>query len=424
MIGLANSAWAKIFVLVFAVWFWTYSSYGYATLYDHLFSTSSDFSLFYAAGQLWLAGANPYTPSTLPQHFGQVFIYPPTSLPFYGTFALFSWPLAVELWTATYVAVFLVAMLGLAFTLKGERRLILIGLAVILSLTSYPLLILMQLSQSDLLITSLTVLSLVLLRIRRDFASSALLSLAVLLKGSAIFLLIYFVIFRRDLEFLRYFILSTLLFVAASLPAVPIHLYSYYLTNILPAQFNEYQMSSCQTVIHFLYLAGLSRPLLEVVAVAGIGLFAVFAFIMGASEHDKSPQLNSIRHDGFFLLNGLILLLFNPKALIYPYVWVILPLALFLSSILEEDVRLTYLALIGFATCFLCTAEATPILSLFIYPMTLPTILIGNIIMIASLVPMYLWPNTIIPSLKASNRKPKPRTNSHHINRPPARRDA
>jgi len=365
-------------------------------LKDSIYNTRvSDFFIFYKVGALWAAHANPYI--SLPR-----FIYPPASLPFLGVFALFNFEVAAQLWTLTYLSLFVAALLALAIAVKGERRLILVSIAVLLLLTSYPLLIVMQLSQIDLLIASLTILSLVMERMKHKVASAALLSVGVLLKGSAVFLLIYFVIFRRDKRFLGYFLVSMLAIVGASLLVVPVQLYWYWVVSVAPTMYSVFDWPESQSLVHLFWLAGFGKTALQLVSLSGIGLFTIISFYAGQNRWKNNLRGNTICADAMFLLNGLIILLLSPFSLIYSYVWVILPLALFLSSLLVEDVKLAYLALVGFASCFLNSSVGISVLSLVIYPMTLPTFLIGNLMMILSIIPIYLRPNVILRHSKSS----------------------
>jgi hypothetical protein len=259
----------------------------------------------------------------------------------------------------------------------------------------------MQLSQIDLLIASLIILSLATERMKHLFASAVLLAAGVLLKGPAVFLLVYFVIFRRDLRYLANFLLSMLVIVGISLLVVPVNLYWYYIVNVLPAQYSEYSLVDSQSIVRLFYLVGLSKPALEAISVAGFVLLAAFAFYVNQNKWANSFGRKMFRADAMFLLNGLVILLLSPRSLIYPYVWTILPVALFLSAFLVEDVKLAYLALIGFATCFLNSSVGLSVLSFVTYPIILPTFLIGNLIMTLSIIPIYLCPNAIFRNVKS-----------------------
>jgi hypothetical protein len=247
---------------------------------------------------------------------------------------------------------------------------------------------------------SLTVFSLVCQRIGRKSASAILLSVATLFKGPAIFLLIYFVIFRRDLKYFFHFVASTIAIVGISLIVVPIRLYMYYVVNVIPTLFSSYEITDSQSVVRLLWLAGLSKLALQVVCAAGIGLFVIFAFKVGSSKLLILGRGSSIFDDGMFLLNGLIVLLFNPRATIYPYVWVILPLALFLSGMLMQNSKLPYLGIICFGA-FLVNSEPYLPYSPFSprVPLAIiPWIAIGNLLLILSLLPMYVRPLALLSS--------------------------
>ena len=145
-----------------------------------------------------------------------------------------------HIWVVLYFIVFGVASFALALTLRGQRRYVFLSLAFFLLVTSYPLTILIQLGQIDLLVASLTVLSLVCYMVNRQIMSAVLLSIATLFKGTAVFLLIYFVLFHRNSKYLVYFVVSTLAIVGISLTVVPIRFYFDYLVNVLPHEYASY----------------------------------------------------------------------------------------------------------------------------------------------------------------------------------------
>ena len=361
---------------------WNYwiPAYLYPTAAGLYGSGHPDFNIFYLAGHLWLSHQNPYlgiqpTP----------FVYPPASLPFFGLFAMFDLTLASWLWMATYMIAFAAAFLALAFSLHRERRFLYVSIALLLFFTSYPLLLMMVLGQSDLLISGLTILSLVSLRAKRGFISALILSIATLMKGSAVFFLVYFVVFRRDWRYLDYFLACTVVIVGVSLLVVPVQLYWYWVTRVALTEFSLYDQPFSQSIIRFLWLAGLGKDALEAVSLIGIILFVVFAFYAGSGVPAVGINWGTLRSDAMFLMNGLIILLLSPRSTIYPYVWIILPLALVLSTLLTEDVRISYIALVG-AAAFLLNATLT---QTFLGNVTLPFATIGNLILVFSLILIY-----------------------------------
>ena len=272
--SLTRPAWSKVNALILGISFWFFWNWWLSLFFStslYLFNASQSAFLgdFYAAGQAWLVGANPYASSQI------TFVYPPASLPFFGVFALINPESSAVLWMLTYFSLFAIALTVMAFTIKGERRFLFVCLVVLLFFSSFPLLYMIELSEADLIVASLTVLSLAAERFGRRFLSAFLLSVGTLMKLNPIFLLIYFVIFRRDLKYLIYFVASTVVIIGVSLLGVPVQLYWYYLVNILPHLYVQYQISEVQSIIRLLWLAGLEEPYLQVVSITGVVLFAI-----------------------------------------------------------------------------------------------------------------------------------------------------
>ena len=334
-------------------------------------SGSPDFSFFYSAGYAWLSHTKP------------IFIYPPTSLPFYGFFALFNIELAGSLWRITYLITFLAAIVSLGLTLEGVRRAYFVSLAGVLFFTSYPLLIMMNLGQVDLLVASLSVLSLAAQRAKRENASAVLLSCATLLKGPPVLLLVYFALYRRNLRYFGRFLLATAVIVSVSLTVVPLQLYGYYLQNIIPkVSADSAAIEINQSLLKYTSAAGLNSTL---VAITGVVIYSIFAVALG-SRRLRKGSASQLRDDGMFLLNVLVLLLLSPRVWPGTYVWIILPTAFFLSNLLVRDVRILYLATICFAV-FLLNSNLTQIFLQFSQAYTtLPLAIFGNIMLTMALV--------------------------------------
>jgi hypothetical protein len=289
------------------------------------------------AGKSWFQGGNPYGNNIgLPTNF----VYPPPSLLFCAVFSILNYEVTRIAWNATNFSISAITLIALSLTLKDERRFLFISIVVLLSLTSYPLLINVQMGQSDLLIPSVTILSLVLERLKRPFLSAVLLSSSTLLKGSAIFLIIYFVLYQRDLRYLARYLAASLVIVELSLVVIPTQLYLYYFFRLSLTFYSQYSLESSQLIIRLASLAGIGRFGLGILSSAGIALFAVFSVFINSSRWTHVSAEKTLLADALVLMNGLIILLLSPRSLIYPYVWVILPLALLLSALLiEERVR-------------------------------------------------------------------------------------
>lgn len=387
----------KYCVVVVAICFWIVWNY-WANFFFWVTSwyilsdtkTLSDFFNLYQEGKMWLS------------HSTHLSTYPPTSLPFFGVFALFDFGFASQLWIATCLSLFIVALLALTFTLKWERRHLFVSIAVLLFLTSYPLRFELQLGQINLLIMSLTILSLVSQRLKHDFPSTVLLSIGTLLKGVPVLFLIYFVIFRRDLRYLAHFLIATLVIIGASLLVVPIQLYWYWVGNVVPKVLVAASTLNNESITRYFSLAGLAG-LTPIIFFASVCSLAVFAFYVNSDKFmalGKAP----LRADAMFLINALVMLLFGSRSWPQDYVWVILPIALLLSGLIMEDVKAAYLMILGFAT-FLLNSTPYP---LFMYYLNsyhlglgaLPTGAIGSVILTVSLIPMYLRPSWIFYSIK------------------------
>lgn len=377
--------WAILLAIVCLLVGWNYwlDKFLFSSPFAVFGSGFGDFELYRLAAASWLAHE--------PTHR---FIYPPTSLPFFAVYASIPFHLAGQLWWITYFAFFVAACVSLWLALKdADRRLLFITIAVLLFFTSYPLLVLFQLGQIDLLTEALAIMSLTFLRSRHGFASAVMLSLSVLLKGPAVLLLVYFVLFRRDLSYLLHFFLSVLVIVGASLAIVPVGYYWHYLSYIVPRLRYALNSNTNQSIGGIAALAHLNY-VGPAVSLAVFALFALFSFWAGSRRLPFNHE--SLSSDAMFLMNVLMMLLLNPRSIIYPYVWVILPLALFLSAILMEPVKGRYLALVGFGA-FLLNSNVVP--SILNYQI-LPLEIVGNIVTSLCLVLLYVRP-TIIIELKA-----------------------
>jgi|SRR5208282_6079001 len=399
-----SDSW-KFSIILLAICFWIFwNSWAtwflwrtVAPLYN---PAETSFGAYYAAGQYWLTGRNPYV--------GLGFVYPPASLPFFGLFGLLNFNVAAPLWAVVSLSVFVLAFLAILLTLKGRERALFLSIGILLFLTSFPYQQELLFNQINLLVASISILSLVSQKIGRKFSSSLLLSAATLLKGPPILLLIYFVLFRRDLRYLAYFSISTVGMVGLSLLAVPVNLYQYYFTHIATSLSvaSTASAGTNQSVLGYMSNVGL-RYLTPIVSLACVGLFAFFAFYVSSKKFPYTPDKQNIRADAMFLMNILVMLLFVSRAWIQDYVWVILPLALVLSSLLILDVKLAYLALMGFETVLLNSNPLGfngPLFVWYIYfNVSFPTILAGNLLMVLTLIFLYLCPNRVFAKNGSAN---------------------
>lgn len=192
--------------------------------------------------------------------------------------------------------------------------------------------------------------SLAALSLKRSYISAALLAIAALSKGPPILMVVYFVLFRKDLGYLARFLMSASPVVLASSLVVPYKLYAYYLVNVAPAPTTAFSMEANESVVGLLSRSHLSE-LTPTVTFAGYMAFAAFAVHFGRQARALGQR--ALRDDTMFLMNVLVILLFEPRTSIYPYVWIILPAALFLSTIMADKVSTYYLLSTSLATALL-----------------------------------------------------------------------
>jgi hypothetical protein len=363
-----------------------------------------DFSNFYGEGKWLLSRAYLQQGSHV---FSYPFAYPPSSLPFFGFFAQFDFGTAAQLWTTLDMALFIAAMLSAAVILKPARRYLFVSVAALLFFTSYALRAELQIGQINLILASLTIMSLTAHRSKHSRTSATLLALGALLKGPPALFLVYFVFFHRDLRYLFHFLESTIAILGISLLVVPIQVYCIWIANIFPTLFVSALLPSNESVTGAISLSGLSY-LTPSVFVAGFCTFAVFAYCVYPSSLTRRGCPSLLGADAMFLMNSLVILLLGTRSWPQDYVWVILPTALFLSALLMENVKTSYFMVVGLAA-FLFNFEPYPIFLYYLsqyYSVTtsiqphtqtlLPTGLIGSLLMTPALTLLFVRPKTIL----------------------------
>jgi hypothetical protein len=231
--------------------------------------------------------------------------------------------------------------------------------------------------------------SLAFLRSKHELASAVVLSCATLLKGPAVLLLAYFVIFRKDVKYLLHFLLSIVVILAVSLLVVPTTDYWWYLTQVVPTFASVINANSNQSIGGVVSIAH-SNYVAPVASLGGFVLYLLFSYWAGGRRLPFSQE--DLSSDSMFLMNVLVVLLFGPRSTIYPYVWVILPLALFLSGILIEPIKAGYLTLVGLGAFLLNSNLAPSILNYQVLPLEV----VGNIMMCLCLVLLFTCPKAII----------------------------
>jgi hypothetical protein len=95
------------------------------------------------------------------------------------------------------------------------------------------------------------------------------------------------------------------------------------------------------------------------ISAVGFGSFAAFAYWIGkrhtAEQRRPGWPLGSgtLESESVFLMNMAVILVFPGKVWSMGYVWMILPMALFLAHLLDQPIRRWYLTLCGAAAVLL-----------------------------------------------------------------------
>jgi hypothetical protein len=251
------------------------------------------------------------------------------------------------------------------------------------------------------LLVGLTILSLVAHRSNHSRVSATLLAAGTLLKGPPVLFLVYFVVFYRDLRYLVHFLESTFTILGISLLVVPIQLYWIWIVNVFPTLFVGAALPINESVMGTISISGLSY-LTPGVFVAGTCMFAMFAYVVYPKSLTKLGSPSLVAADAMFLMNSLMILLLGTRSWPQDYVWVIIPVALFLSALLVQGVKTSYFILVGVAAFFF-NFNAYP---LFTYYLTLsfgfphvemiPTGLVGDLLMAPALILLFIRPRDVL----------------------------
>lgn len=314
-----------------------------------------DFYAYYTAGKSFGLGLDPYRdnggelsdPNNLNNGYSR-YIYPPTMLPFYSLLGHLDYDLARIIWAIGYLYVHLVVLLAIAFQSRTMRRGMVVLLGLLLTITSQPLLYHLRQGQINLLIMGLVVASFLVQEANHKFLSAFLLVLATVIKVNPVVFLITFVVYKRDLQYLMYFLSILIGLTLGSMLLVPPVLYREYLLVVLPSLFNASSFYFNQSLIR---LIPSINNLPQLVAFAGFSSFALYAWIVGR-RHSTTPNERSLYAKGMLFMNSLAILLFSSLSWEMTYVWIILPATLFLSDLIPFT-RVWFIGCVGVAIALL-----------------------------------------------------------------------
>jgi hypothetical protein len=308
-----------------------------------------DFWAYYNGGARFADGENPYFWGNDAQGEPVIsdYIYPPTALPLFSLLSLMPYDVARLLWAALYGLSFLAILAWLARSFAPDWREAFLTLAIFLTLVSYPLLSHILHGQVDVFIISL-ILACYLCYVReKRLPAAILLAVATLVKVSPAFLLIYFVLFQRDLRFLWMYAAALAALAGLSLLAVPAGLYVDYVRYVLPDVSKSTSFWLNQSIPKYLTF---SPWLARGVSVGGLGVLAGLIWAIGRRipAGQRRPVL-PLGGDGFpgeavFILNLAGILIFLGKAWTAAYVWLILPSAWLLVGLSARRARAAVVA--------------------------------------------------------------------------------
>jgi hypothetical protein len=312
-----------------------------------------DFFAYYNAGARFLRSDNPYFWGRDSQNQPVIsdFIYPPPTLPIFSLLARLPYDQARLLWLIGYGLSFIAILLWMVRSFAAEWQAAFLALGLGFTLVSFPLLSHIQHGQVDVFIISLILASYLLYARNKRLPAAILLALATIIKVSPVFLLIYYVVFQRDLRFLLMYLVSIVVLAAFSLIFVPFGWYIDYIRYVLPEVGKGDAFWLNQSLLKYLS----SYPdLSRVVELCGLGMLAVTVWIIGRrfSNDERQSAIplgkTGITSEMVFILNLTGILIFLGKAWVATYVWLILPSAWLVLILLDHKVKPLLVA--GFGT--------------------------------------------------------------------------
>jgi hypothetical protein len=307
-----------------------------------------DFYAYYLAGARFADGQNPYYFEQAERLYSE-YVYPPTYLPIYRALSTLPYDQARLLWLVLYLSAYAALTLAVLRAALPEHRPTLLVLSVWLTYLSFPFLMHIHNGQSDVFVIVLVLFGWLAYARGRWLPASILFALATLAKVNPILFLLYFGLYRRDWRFILGFLAACAAIGLISLAFVPAGLYRDYILDVLPQVTRGTDYWPNQSLLRFVPLA-YSR-IAPVVTGAGLGLFAAFAAWIGRRHgpEDRRPGWplgeGTWRSEAVFFMNMSAILAFSGKAWSMAYVWMIIPMALFLTYLLHRPVRRWYVGL-------------------------------------------------------------------------------
>jgi hypothetical protein len=324
-----------------------------------------DFFQYYAGGYDWNLGLDPYTnhpgvPGAIAHprfDTEQIsgFIYPPTFLPVYGALARYTYNDARRAWLAITLSAFALLM-GVAVWVTPGRRLEVLGVALLLTMASYPFIYHVHNGQADLISAAFATSGFLLYPRWRGWPSAALLALAIATKVTPVLILAVMVVYFRDWRLALKALLCGVALAAVSLVWVHVGLYREFLFTTLPSIAVSDPSQFNQTVLRYWW----KYPLV-LKTVSALGYLALLFLVYVASRNRRrapfapgDSESEWRERYAVLLLAVLFMLFFSPLAWQMAYVWPIVPLALVLTA-RPPAARPAAVVTVGVGAALLCS---------------------------------------------------------------------
>jgi hypothetical protein len=340
-----------LLLIVLICWnFWLHSAW---EMYNTVSQTNAgelhnvDFFAYYKAGSRFLSNDNPYFWGRDAQNDPVIsdFVYPPAVLPFFSLLSRIPYDLARLVWLIAYGLSFACILGWMVMSFAPEWRDVFLVSGLVLTMASFPLLSHLEHGQVDIFIISLIMASFLSYVRKKRLLAAIFLAVATLIKVSPGFLLIYFVLFRRDLRFLMMYIGSLAIMMVFSLLFVPIGWYLDYVRYVLPEVGQGTSFWLNESILKYLIFSpGIARA----AGITGLGLLAVVIWLISrrysAEERMAVLPLGNGGTIGelVFILNLTGTLIFLGRAWVAAYVWLIIPSAWLVTILLARRIKLPW----------------------------------------------------------------------------------
>ena len=347
-----------LLLLLLAVIGWNFWLISARDMYNTATQTDSgplhnvDFFAYYNAGARFLNGSDPYFWGKDAQDHPIIsdFIYPPPTLPVFSLLPHIPYERARLAWLIAYSLAYALILGWMAHAFAPGWRDIFLFFGLAFSLASFPLLSHIEHGQIDIFIICLILACYLAYARKHRLLAAILLAVATMIKVSPGFLMIYFLLFRRDLRFLLMYVASLVVMAAVSLFFVPLGWFVDYVRYVLPEVGKGDSFWLNQSLLKYLS----SYPALSRVAgIGGLGLLAlVIWFISRRYKADERMPAFPLGTGGIiselvFILNLSGVLIFLGRAWVAAYVWLILPSAWLVIIILSRRIRLAWVLALG-----------------------------------------------------------------------------